>query len=111
MQRINEKDREYRGGDWGIKYLFRGPKIDWGVLLLKPGQKMGAHGHREVEETFYFIQGSPKVIINDVEYRATEGDAFRVEALEKHDVINDTKKVVKTVFIKTPYLPKDKIEY
>lgn len=111
MQRINEKDCQYRGGDRGVKYLLRGPKIDWGLLLLKPGQKMGAHGHKEVEETFYFIQGSPKVIINDVEYQAREGDAFRVEALEKHDVLNDTNKVVKAIFIKTPYLPKDKIEY
>jgi mannose-6-phosphate isomerase-like protein (cupin superfamily) len=111
MQRINEKDRVYRGGDWGIKYLFRGPRIDWGVLLLKPGQKMGAHGHKEVEETFYFLQGFPRMLINDVEYRAAEGDAFRVEPMEKHDIVNDTDKVVRVVFIKTPYLPDDKIEY
>jgi len=111
MQKVNEKERSYRGGDWGIKYLFRGPRIDWGVLLLKPGQKMGAHGHRKVEETFYFIQGSPKMVVNDVEYQAMEGDAFRVEPMEKHDIVNDTDEVVKALFIKTPYLPEDKIEY
>jgi len=60
MQRINEQDCKYRGGDWGVKYILRGPNIDWGVILLKPQQKLGVHSHTEVEETFYFIQGSPK---------------------------------------------------
>lgn len=109
MQRINEDECEFRGGDWGVKYIMRGPKIDWGVVLLKPGQNMGLHAHREVEETFYFIKGSPKVLINDVGYRAKEKDAFRVEPLEKHDILNDTQDEVKVIFIKVPYLPKDKI--
>lgn len=111
MQKVNEKDCQYRGGDWGIKYLLRGPKIDWGVLLLKPGQKMGAHGHRQVEETFYFINGFPKMLVNDTEYQAEEGDAFRIEPGEKHDIVNDTKETAKVVFIKVPYLPEDKIVY
>ncbi|HDN85015.1 cupin domain-containing protein [Candidatus Aerophobetes bacterium] len=111
MQKVNEEECEFRGGDWGVKYIMRGPRIDWGVILLKPGQNMGLHGHREVEETFYFIKGSPKVLINDKEYRAKEKDAFRVEPLEKHDILNDTQDEVKVVFIKVPYLPKDKITY
>ena len=111
MQRINEADCEYRGGDWGIKYLLRGPKIDWGVLLLKSRQKMGAHGHRKVEETFYFLRGSPKILVNDTEYRTREGDAFRIDPGEYHDIVNDTKEVVKVVFIKVPYLPEDKVVY
>ena len=111
MQKVNENEREFRGGDWGVKYIMRGPKIDWGVILLKPGQNMGLHGHRQVEETFYFIKGSPKILVDDVEYRAREGDAFRIEAPEKHDIINDTPGEVKVVFIKVPYLPEDKVTY
>ena len=111
MQRINENECKFRGGDWGVKYILRGPCIDWGVILLKPGQTMGVHGHREVEETFYFIKGSPKMLVNDVEYRIKEGDAFRIEPLEKHDIVNDTHEEVKLIFIKTPYLPEDKITY
>jgi len=111
MQRINEKDCKYRGGDWGVKYILRGPRIDWGVILLKPQQKFGVHSHQEVEETFYFIQGSPKIIIDDEDYQVKEGDAFRIEAPEKHDIFNDTEKQVKVIFIKVPYLPQDKVEY
>lgn len=111
MQRINENECKFRGGDWGVKYILRGPCIDWGLILLKPGQTTGAHGHKEVEETFYFIKGSPKILVNDVEYRVKEGDAFRIEPLEKHDIVNDTREEVKLIFIKTPYLPEDKISY
>jgi len=109
MQRVNEREKEYRGGDWGVKYLMRGPKLDWGVILLKPGQTMGGHGHREVEETFFFIQGAAKMVVDGVEYPAVEGDAFRVEAPERHDIVNDSEADVKVVFVKTPYLPEDKI--
>ena len=111
MQRVNEHECKFRGGDCGVKYIIRGPRIDWGIILLKPGQTMGVHGHREVEEIFYFIKGSPKMLVNDVEYRIKEGDAFRIEPLEKHDIVNDTREEVKLIFIKTPYLPEDKISY
>lgn len=111
MEKINEHECKFRGGDWGVKYILRGPYIDWGVLILKPGQTMGAHGHQEVEETFYFIKGSPKILVNDVKYNVKEGDAFRIEPLEKHDIVNNTQEEVKVVFIKTPYLPQDKITY
>jgi mannose-6-phosphate isomerase-like protein (cupin superfamily) len=111
MERINESEKAFRNVDSGVKYLFRGPKLDLGVILLKPGEKMGVHGHDQVEEIFYFIQGSPKMLINDVPHSVREGDAFRIDPLEKHDIHNDTDSPVKVVFIKCPYLPDDKISY
>jgi len=111
MQHVHEQDLEYRNGDWGVKYLFRGPKADWGVVLLKPGQAMGAHGHRQVEESFYVVEGEGKVLVNDVPTPARAGDAFMVSALEKHDILNDGHAQMKVVFIKAPYLPEDKISY
>jgi mannose-6-phosphate isomerase-like protein (cupin superfamily) len=109
MEKVNEFEKAYRDVDSGVKYLFRGPKIDWGVILLKPGQRLGAHYHNEVEETFYFVQGKGKVYINEVEYQAELGDAFRIEPKEHHDILNDTDEPTKMVFIKSPYLPKDKV--
>ena len=53
MELVREEDKAYRFGDWGIKYLFRGPRIDWGVFYLKPGTNLGAHYHNQVEETFF----------------------------------------------------------
>lgn len=42
MQRANEADLAYRGGDSGVKYMIRGPLLDWGVILLKPGRAWAA---------------------------------------------------------------------
>jgi mannose-6-phosphate isomerase-like protein (cupin superfamily) len=111
VEKVNEMDREYRKGNSGVKYMLRGPKIDWGVILLLPGENLGPHGHREVEETFFFVEGKGKVMVDDVAYEAKAGDAFRIEPLEKHDIVNDSESPTKIVFIKCPYLPDDKIDY
>jgi mannose-6-phosphate isomerase-like protein (cupin superfamily) len=108
MERVNESEKEFRFQDSGPKNLFRGPKHEWGVIVFKPGQELGAHYHDEVEETFFFLEGEPKVVVDEVEYRVRVGDAFRMEPRETHNIINDTDSATRIVFIKCPYLPKDK---
>ncbi len=70
MKRVNEKEVPFRGGESGVKYLMRGPSIDWGLILLKPGEKMAekAHGHNLLDETFYFVEGDGVMIVNDKEF-------------------------------------------
>ena len=109
MEKVNVNDLEYRDGESGVKYLFRGPKLDWGVLRLLPGQTLGAHYHERVEETFYFTAGTPKMVINDSEFRVRTGDAYRLDPTDKHDIINDTDEPVDAVFIKDRLDPNDKI--
>lgn len=109
MEMVREQDREYRGGTSGVKYLFRGPKIDWGVILFA-GEELGRHMHNEVEETFYFVEGAGgRIIIDDAEQRIDIGAAFRIEPGEVHNIVNDTTAPLKAVFIKSAYLPKDKV--
>ncbi len=108
MERVNEHDLEYRNGDHGPKYLFRGPKHEWGVILLRPGDALSAHKHAEVEETFFFETGAPKLIVNGVEHRVRTGDVFRLEPGEAHDIVNDGPDETRIVFIKCPYSPDDK---
>lgn len=110
MQKVSEGDQTYRGGDSGVKYLLRGPKIDWGVILLLPGQKLGGHYHEQVEETFYVLQGQGIFTVNGRDYPAREGDAFRMESEDRHDIRNESNQPLKLVFIKCPYLPQDKID-
>ena len=109
MEKIKEKEKPFRKDEWGIKYLCRGPRIDWGVLLLPPGEKMGEHGHSQVEETFYFVSGTGKISIDSKELSAQEGDVFRLDPGERHNILNDSKDMLKVIFIKSPYLPEDKI--
>ena len=81
MRKIVESELAYRDGDSGVKYLLRGPKIDWGVILLLPGQTLGRHYHEEVEETFYVVQGKGTFLVNDQELPAAE--AIHVDAGER----------------------------
>jgi len=110
MQHVNEKDLTYRNGASGVKYLMRGPRIDWGVLLLLPGETLGQHCHAEVEETFYVVQGAATLVVNGERLAASEGDVFRMEPADRHDILNDSGAPCKLVFIKCPYLPKDKVD-
>ncbi|TFG00781.1 MAG: cupin domain-containing protein [Promethearchaeota archaeon] len=112
MKKVNEHNKEYRGGDSGVKYLMRGPSIDWGVILLKPGQKMAenAHGHNIIDETFYFMKGGGKMVVDNKEYDAPEGSVFLVEPKEMHNIKNDSDDELKVVFIKGDYKPDDKIQ-
>lgn len=110
MERVNEHDLAYRSGDSGVKYLFRGPKIDWGVLRLAPGGTLGHHYHERVEETFYFPAGEPRMIVNGREFRVRAGDAFRLVPPDTHDIVNDTSTPIDIIFIKSAYDPKDKVD-
>ncbi|MHA1271533.1 MAG: cupin domain-containing protein [Candidatus Helarchaeota archaeon] len=110
MDYKNENDLEFRDGKpTGVKYIFRGPKIDWGILILGKGEKLNKHYHNEVEETFYFISGSCRMFVDDTEIITRPGDAIRVDPKEKHSMINENDTPVKMVFIKCPYIPDDKI--
>lgn len=104
-------DFEYRGGTSGVKYLMRGPSIDWGVILLNPGELMAetAHGHNFIDETFYFIEGDGVMIVDNNDYNAPEGTVILVEPKEMHNIRNDSDNPLKVVFIKGEYKPDDKI--
>ncbi|MFW6119082.1 MAG: cupin domain-containing protein [Planctomycetota bacterium] len=109
MERVNANELEYRHGDSGPKYLFRGPNIDWGLIRFQPGETLGAHYHDEVEETFYFTRGAGVFKVNGVEHDIAAGDAFRVEPGETHDVLNTGDEPLDGVFIKDRYSPDDKV--
>jgi mannose-6-phosphate isomerase-like protein (cupin superfamily) len=110
MERVNESAMAYRGGTSGVKYLLRGPRIDWGVILLLPGERLGAHYHNEVEETFFLLSGRATLVADGEEVPLVAGDAVRLPAPERHDLRNDGPEPARFVFIKSPYLPKDKVD-
>jgi mannose-6-phosphate isomerase-like protein (cupin superfamily) len=111
MEHVNETDLSFRTGSSGAKYLFRGPHIDWGVIVVAPGERLGTHYHERVEETFYFIAGQGGLmIINGVEHPIRIGDAFRLDPAERHDIFNNTAVPLRVVFIKSTYDPNDKID-
>jgi len=110
MERVNANEKEYRGGASGVKYLFRGPCIDWGVVRFAAGEELGLHKHNQIEETFYFPHCEPLMIVEGKECRVRKGDAFRIPPGESHNIINDTGQAVDAVFIKSAYQPDDKVD-
>ncbi|MDI6786566.1 MAG: cupin domain-containing protein [bacterium] len=109
MERINENNQEFRFKDHGPKYMFRGPYMEWGIIVLKPGQDLGAHLHNETEETFYIVEGTPIMTINNNDHRTNSGDAFKIDPKEPHNLTNDTNANIKVIFLKVPYNPEDKV--
>ncbi|HHV81652.1 TPA: cupin domain-containing protein [bacterium] len=106
MERAKESEKTFRYEEWGPKYIMRGPRIEWGLLRLIPGKELGAHYHREVEETFYVISGKAQMTVDGETFEISAGDAIRVEAPEEHNIIPSEDFLA--IFIKAPYLPEDK---
>jgi len=109
MDRANENELEYRNGDSGVKYLLRGPNLDWGVIRLGPGDTLAGHYHNETEETFYVTAGTAVFVSGGEEIVAGAGEVLRFEPSEDHGIRNDCDGVVDLVFIKYPYKPEDKV--
>ena len=110
MEQVNEHDLEFRNGDNGPKYLFRGPHWEGGIIVFKPGQELGAHKHAEVEETFYFETGTPPMVVDGTSIRVKPGDAFKLSPGEAHNIINDADEDTRIIFIKAPHVPGDKVD-
>jgi len=49
------------------------------------------------------------MVVEGGEHRVAEGDAFRLEAKERHDIRNNTQGPIQLLFIKAPWLPEDKV--
>lgn len=107
MQIVYEKDQKDNSG---VKYMIRGPSIDWGIITLQPGQEKPAHLHEILAETFYVTEGTITYVLKGQEIEAPKGTAIRLEAHESHGLKNATSQQASLIFIKEQYLPKDKVD-
>lgn len=108
MKISDERDNGFRTDRGGVKYMFRGPNLDWGIICLLPGDSLGPHLHRKVEETFYFVRGEGLMVVDGNEHPAATGMAFYIEPGEGHDIRNTSNMPLSVVFTKYPYDPDDK---
>lgn len=108
---VNERDKEYRFGDSGPKYLMRGPNIDVGLVRLLPGESFPNHLHERIEEDFFILEGEVEVTINNEKtYRIGPGELIHVAPNESHFLRNAGSVPMKALFIKAPYDPQDKVD-
>ncbi len=111
MKIINEtQEKELHG----VKYMNRGPDIDWGIITLQPGDIKLSHYHQQMGETFYILEGITTFIVTiknqEKDIKLTKGNAIRLKENEAHELRNETDSITKVIFIKEKYLPDDKIE-
>jgi len=100
MKKINEKDVLFKNEKSGSKYLFNEKNFSGGVAYLNPDDEVKVHLHEDERELFYFISGTPLFVAGEEKIRANAGDGFVVDVKELHGVLNDTKQMVKYVFVK-----------
>lgn len=101
-------DTEFRFGDFGPGYMLRGPRTDWGIVRLKPGDDAANHYHAAIEETFAGIEGEATLWVDGRRsYRIGVGDVYRMEPGEQHYFVNESDAVFRAIFVKAPYDPDD----
>ncbi|HRU38805.1 MAG TPA: cupin domain-containing protein [Candidatus Goldiibacteriota bacterium] len=100
MKKINESEVAFKYVTSGPKYLFNDPGFSGGIAYLKPGDEIKPHMHDDEAEIFYFIDGGPEFIAEAGTYAAKAGDAFQVEAGEKHAIKNNTGETARMFFLK-----------
>jgi mannose-6-phosphate isomerase-like protein (cupin superfamily) len=107
---VDEKEREYRYGDNGPKYLMKGPRMNFAIVQFMPGDDFRAHYHEIMEEDFYILEGTVLIVVDGVSYTLTKGQFIHVEPKEVHYLINRSGAPVRMVASLAPYQEKDKIE-
>jgi mannose-6-phosphate isomerase-like protein (cupin superfamily) len=58
------------------------------TIVIKPDESPSYQYHFKRKEHWIIVQGSGKLILNDVERNVFEGDCIFVDKLEKHKIIN-----------------------
>lgn len=106
---IDEKDREYRFGNSGPKYLMKGPRMNFAIVQFQPGEDFQGHYHEIMEENFYILEGEADIYIDGIKHTLKKGQLIHIEPNEVHYVINNSNSVVKMVSTLAPYVEVDKI--
>jgi quercetin dioxygenase-like cupin family protein len=110
MYIVDEKDKEYRFGDNGPKYLMRGPRSNFALVQFMPGQDFRAHYHEEMEENFYILEGTVTIVVDGTTHTLSPGQFIHLEPEEVHYVINKSSSVVRMISTLAPFRDVDKVE-
>ena len=97
MYIVDEKDREYRFGNSGPKYLMKGPRMNFALVQFMPGQDFPAHYHNVMEEDFFILEGEVDIVVDGVVNHLYPGQLIHIEPGEIHYVKNSYDKPMKMV--------------
>ncbi len=107
---VDEKDKEYRFGNSGPKYLMKGPRMNFALVQFQPGEDFQGHYHEVMEENFYILEGEVDIYVDGVKHTLKEGQFIHIEPNEIHYVVNNGDVPVKMISTLAPYVEVDKID-
>ncbi|QAB18762.1 cupin domain-containing protein [Leucobacter muris] len=111
MELTQTSKAEYRFGEYGPGYLLRGPRTDFGVVQLRPGDDASNHYHAQIEESFVVLEGTCTLWIDcERSYRLCAGDVVRCDPGEMHYFVNESDELFRALFVKAPYDPADGVQ-
>ena len=110
MYIVDEKDKEYRFGDSGPKYMVQGPRLNFAIVQFHPGQDFQAHYHSVMEENFFILEGTITIVVDGIPHDVHPGQLIHIEPNEVHYVINRSSSVVRMIAALAPYQDSDKVE-
>ena len=106
---INEDEREYRLGESGPKYLMKGPRINFALVRIRPGETFQAHYHNLMEEDFFVLEGMVDIVVDGVRHTLAPGDLIHMEPKEIHYLFNPYGQPAKMVAALAPSQEADKV--
>lgn len=111
MELTDTSRADFRFGEYGPGYVLRGPRTDFGVVQLRPGDDAANHYHAKIEESFVVLEGHATVWIDCQEsYELSVGDIVRCEPGEMHYFVNNSDVLFRALFVKAPYDPADGVQ-
>lgn len=111
MEHRKLEETEFRFGEYGPGYMARGPRTDFGVVRLRPGDDAENHYHAHIEETFVGLEGEATLWVDGREsYTVRPGELYRMDPGEQHYFVNEGDAVFRALFVKAPYDPKDGVK-
>ena len=66
-------------------------------VYLEPGSEFPSHAHEDLIETFYILEGSGVMIIDDKEEPVKQGDRVIVSTKESHSMKNTGNQTIKFI--------------
>ena len=106
---INEDECEYRFGESGPKYLLKGPRMNFVLVRIRPGEDFQAHCHHVMEENFFIVEGRVDVVVDGVKHVLNAGDLIHIEPDEVHYMVNPYGQPAKIVSTLAPFQEGDKV--
>ena len=77
------------------KSLFTGKYLQLVLMTLQPGEEVGMEVHPDKDQFFRIEEGTGQAILNGEVFNFKDGDGIIVPAGTRHNIINNSDKVLK----------------